>query len=329
MDILALYICEETYTKKNGREFVEYSMSDVDKAVISKLFSIGHNVYMQEYDGSFLKNFKNSYDVIFNLCDGLENDNTFQEVKILKDIEKTKVPFTGNTLKTVKRCIDKGRVKKILIKEGIKTPRFQIFREGNEKFKNLEFPLIVKPLKTDAACGLKVDSYVKTEKRLYKKVNEVIKTNQQPALVEEYIEGDEFSVPIMGNEKSVGLPPVRIRFCKSFRNKPRILSYTAKWGGPWNLEKGIKPHIPKNLNLKLKKQLLSTAWKSFKAVGGSGYATVDTRVDKEGNIFVLEVNPNCYMGPRSDSAMAARSIGMDYEQFLEKIIKLGLKRKRN
>ena len=327
MNILALYICEEVYRKKKGGNIVEYNISDTDKQISARLKAIGHNVAIAEYSRQFLKSSAKNYDIIFNLCDGLEGDNTFQEIKILRDIEETGIPFTGNNANAVKKCNDKGLTKRILITKGLRTPRFQIFRTGKEKLKDLNFPLFVKPLKSDAAYGIKADSFVRTEKKAYKKIKEIIKVYKLPALVEEYIDGREFSVPVVGCSKSLGLPPIEIRYGGYYTNKPKILSYTAKWNFKSRLWYNVETIVPKDITGKLKKKLCSTAWKSFKALKCSGYGTVDMKVDVQGRIFVLEVNPNCYIGPNCDSAKAAKEMGMDYGQFLQKIVELGMERK--
>jgi D-alanine-D-alanine ligase len=268
------------------------------------------------------------YDVVFNLCDGLEDDLDFVEFQVLRDIEKTSIPFTGNSLRTVKLCNDKRKIKQVLVKKGILTPNFQVFKSAEQKLRSdMKFPLIVKPVCADAAVGIYADSVVNNEKQLRQRVKRVLVRHNQPAaLVSEYIEGRDLTIPVLGKKKVIVLDPTELKYLRSFRNKPNILSYAAKWhkGRPVykdsiTLVKNARNRFSKEELEKIK----SVADATYRAVGCSGYATVDARLDKDGTVFVIEINPNCWIGPRSDTALSLKkNYGIGYPEMIDKIVRI-------
>lgn len=328
MRVLALYLKEFEYKKVSGRNVLVENVSATDRQVLDALHSLGHDAVMMEYDKSSLKSVKGNFDLVFNLCDGLENDEDFQEVPILKSIEKLDIPFTGNSAKVVKNCCDKSVIKRALVKNCILTPQFQVFRKSAQNIKSsLNFPLIVKPLCTDGGVGITSKSVVKNKSELKKQLKKCIKENHQPAIVEEFIDGREFCVPVLGNKV---LPPVEIVF-KTSKNLPGILSYDAKWNksSKFYLQSRIcvRNKVSRNFPIGLKQSIENSALKTFRAMGCSSYASVDIRVNKEGKIFVLEINPNCWIGRGSDFVRSAESIGISYLELMYRIMELSKNKK--
>lgn len=330
MRVLALYIKEIDY-KKVGKKKVEVKKTNfTDKRIISVLRSLGHEVVPMEYDKSRLASVKGQFDLIFNLADGLENDNDFQEIPILKNIEKLKIPYTGNSSKAIKDCYDKSNIKRNLVKKGVRTPVFQVFKDYNQQLRgSLRFPLIIKPLFTDGGVGINDSSVVYDKKQFKKQLKKCISENKQPALAEEYVEGRDFCVPVLGG---MALPPVECTFSKTFfKNRPKIMTYDVKWAGESHpdyhytyfvLRDKVNRKFPESLNRAVK----SAAEKTFKVMGCTAYATVDIRVNDKGEIFVIEINPNCWIDKYSDSAKAAKSVGISYHEFINRIIKLSKKK---
>jgi len=305
MRILALYLKEYIEKRVNGKKQVIATMPGTDRAICK-------------------------YDVIFNLCDGLEDDNNFVEFSALTAIEKTKIPFTGNGLKTIRLCNDKRGIKKTLVKNNIPTANFQIFKKSTQKLRSdMKFPLIVKPVCADAAVGIYADSVVKNEKDLKKRITRVLKTHQQPAaLVEEYIEGRDLIIPVMGKKKIKVLDPTELKYMRSYEKRPKILSYGAKWDKGKPIYKDcitLVKNPDKRFSKKDRARIDSIAKRVYKATGCSGYATIDARLDKNGNIFVIEINPNCWIGPKSDTALTLdKNKGIDYTSMISKIVKIAL-----
>ena len=328
MRILALYLKEYIEKRVNGKKQVVACMPGSDRSVCKALETKGHKITRMPYDPENTLKVDKKYDVIFNMCDGLEDDNNFVEFKVLKDLEKTGIPFTGNTLKTVKLCNDKRNIKKALVKNNISTANFQIFKSHNQKLRSdLRFPLIVKPVCADAAVGIYADSVVKNEKDLREKIKRVLKAHKQPAaLVEEYIDGRDLIIPVLGKKKITVLDPTELHYMRSFKNRPKILSYGAKWHKKKSIYKDcitFKKNVNKRFSKADLKKIRSTAAAVYKATGCSGYATVDARLDKKGNVFVIEINPNCWIGPKCDTAMSFKVMkGIDYPGMIDKIVRI-------
>ncbi|MBN1644824.1 ATP-grasp domain-containing protein [Candidatus Woesearchaeota archaeon] len=324
MNILALYLKEVDY-KKVGKKKVEVKrVNFTDKRIVKVLRSLGHSVDWMEYSKERLSSVKDGYDLIFNLADGLENDNDFQEIPILRQIEKLDIPYTGNSSKVIKDCYDKSNIKRTLIKKGIKTPKFQVIKNKKQKLdSSLRFPLILKPLFTDGGVGITDDSVVYNEIKFKRQLKKCLKEHAQPVLVEEYIDGRDFCVPVVGGR---AFPAVECTFSKRvFKNRPKIMTYDVKWATgtkDYNLTYfNIRNKIQRNFSFELKKSITKTAEKAFKAMGCTAYASVDIRA-RGNEIFVIEINPNCWIDKFSDSAKSAKSIGVSYNKFIEKIVKL-------
>ncbi|MBD3361692.1 ATP-grasp domain-containing protein [Candidatus Woesearchaeota archaeon] len=329
MNILAVYL-KEIHYKKVGNKDVEVRKTNfTDKRIVETLRSLGHNVDWLEYDKSKLRSVRGKYDLIFNLADGLENDNEFQEIPILKNIEKTGIPYTGNSSKAIKSCYDKANIKRILLKNGVSTPDFQIFRKYSQKLKkDLGFPLIVKPLYTDGGVGITDKSVVYNEKQFRKQVKKCIVENNQPALIEEYIVGRDFCVPVIGRR---AFSPMECTFSsKVFKNRPKIMTYDVKWAGESNKDYHytyfiLRDKLNRNYSGELDKKIKSAAEKAFKVMGCTAYGTVDIRTNNKEDVFVIEVNPNCWIDKYSDTFKSVKSQGYSYPEFIEKIIKLNKK----
>ncbi|MBD3304543.1 ATP-grasp domain-containing protein [Candidatus Woesearchaeota archaeon] len=332
MRVLALYLKEFIEKRVNGRKQVVACMPGTDRSICKALQLKGHKVTKLAYTPGKSIKLDKKYDVIFNLCDGLEDDNEFVEFQVLKGVEKTGIPFTGNSLKTIKLCNDKRRIKQVLVKKGISTPNFQVFKSFEQKLRSdMHFPLIVKPVCADAAVGIYADSVVNNEKQLRQRIKRVLERHEQPAaLVSEYIEGRDLIIPVMGKRKIKVLDPTELRYLRSFCKRPKILSYAAKWHKSKPIYKDSITLV-KNADRRFSKNELrkvkSAAAAAYRAVGCSGYATVDARLDKQGNVFVIEVNPNCWIGPKSDTALSLKkNYCVDYPDMIDKIVKIAVRK---
>lgn len=332
MRVLALYIKEERERNFKGNKKTIECMPNTDKAICRALKKKGHDVVKLDYDSGKLFDIAKDFDVIFNLCDGLEDDTDFIEFKVLQDIERTGIPFTGNRLNTIKLCNDKRKIKETLVKNNILTPAYQVFKSPDEKLDpKVNFPVIVKPVCADAAVGIYADSVVNNAKDLKDKVKRVLEVHEQPAaLVSEYIEGKDLTIPVLGNKNVSVLFPTELKYVRSYKNRPNILSYGAKWakGKPIYKDCITFTKNPKKRFSRAELDLIdSVARKVYNAVGCSGYATVDARLDKKGNLFVIEINPNCWIGPRSDTALSlSANYGVDYPGMVDKIVRIALER---
>jgi D-alanine-D-alanine ligase len=330
MQILALYLKEFIEKRVNGKKQIIACMPRTDRTICKALELKGHKITRMQYTSQKSLKLEKEYDVIFNLCDGWEDDNNFIEFSALTAIEKTKIPFTGNSLNTIKLCNDKRKIKQTLVENKIPTANFQVFEKANQKLRaDMNFPLIVKPVCSDAAVGIYADSVVNNEKDLKKCVKRVLEVHNQPAaLVSEYIDGRDLIIPVIGKKRIKVLDPTELKYMRSYKNRPNILSYNAKWAKGKPIYKDcitLVKNVYKRFSEKELANIKAIAAKTYKAMGCSGYATVDARLDKNGNIFVIEINPNCWIGPKSDTALTLlKNQGMNYSDMIEKIVKIAL-----
>jgi len=328
MRILALYLKEEIETRINGRKKLIERIPASDLQVCKALEELGYFVEKMPYDSKKGLKLNKSYDLIFNLCDGLENDPEFIEFKVLKDIEKTGIPFTGNKLKAVMLCNDKRKIKKVLVRNGILTPRYQVFTSTKQMLSTfLKFPLMVKPACADGAVGIYADSVAHNEDSLKKNIKRIIEYHEQPALVEEYIDGRDLITPVIGKSELTVLNPAETRYLRSYKHRPKILSHSAKWDSGKPIYKDcitLVKNAEKRFTGQELKSIKSTAARVYKAMGCDGYATVDARLDKNGNLYIIEINPNCWIGKNSDTALAFKADGLDYNMLIARIIKTAM-----
>lgn len=266
-------------------------------------------------------------DVIFNLCESIYGDASF-EMNIPALLDLLRVPYTGSPALTLGLCQDKGKVKDILSSQGILTPRYKIFEQEVGALKGNIFPIIVKPLHEDGSLGITRESVVRDNEGLNRQIRYVLEKYHQPALVEEYIEGRELNVGLLEtNGKVSPLPISEIDYSEFPEGVPRICSYEAKWVQDSIEYQKSKPICPAPLEWVMQKRVEHLALKVFKLFGCRDYARVDMRIDREGKIYILEVNPNPDISPHSGMARAIRVQGMTYSEFIGKVIEKALQRK--
>jgi D-alanine-D-alanine ligase len=316
----------------------EYGVIDEMKAVQRALKPSGHEVNIVPVALDILKLIEhlknNPPDMIFNLCESVDGDPT-QEMNIAALFELLKVPYTGSRALTLGIALNKSRVKEILNFYHIPTAAHYICAEadkfmenGFERVKD-KFPLIVKPSREDASIGIDNDSVVRNETLLKKRIQYIIEEYKQPALVEEFIEGREINVSVVGNYKNSDdditvFPISEIDFTGLPENLPKIVSYNSKWmykTPEFEFTKAVCP--AKNLSPELEKKIQYYAKQVYRIVGAADYARVDFRV-KGDTPYVLELNPNPDISSDVDSdtgfTRSGKAYGWTYEELIQNII---------
>ncbi|HZX13190.1 MAG TPA: ATP-grasp domain-containing protein, partial [Thermodesulfobacteriota bacterium] len=188
----------------------------------------------------------------------------------------------------------------------------------------LNFPLIIKPNLEDGGLGIDSKSVVWDVKSLQKKVKATINEFRKPVIVEEYIDGREFNVSILGDDVlAVGEVEFRLP-----QGKPRVVSYKAKWDKESDEYKGTVPVYPASLNRKTENRIKNIAMKAFRAIGCRDYARVDLRMDSLGRIYVIEVNPNPDISPESGFSKALKAAGISYKAFVNQVVGFAIQRKK-
>jgi len=283
--------------------------------VIPVKFSPGITDYLKE----------SGIDILFNICEGFRNDN-LGEAYAAAMFEQSGIPFTGSDFFTLALCMDKARVKELLHCHGLPTPEYQIFRSHHERLSDkLQFPLIVKPLHEDGSIGIYADSVVDSEEELRKAVNKIITVYGQPALVEEYIEGRELNVSIIGNPPNLELLPISEIIFETPPGIPRIVSYEAKWVRDSIQYQKTPGRCPAELDPELLEIIRSICKKTYVITGCRDYARVDLRLRGE-TPFIIEVNPNPAKYVDSGFVRSAEAAGLTYRDLCFTIIKKTMER---
>ncbi len=297
------------------------------------LEELGYRVSVMNVDGNvfrlidYLRSEKP--DLIYNLVECVENESQ-QEMNVAGIYELLKIPYTGASALTLGTALHKARVKEILSYHGIKTPRFHLVRPDEKDFMNghLRFPMIVKPSHEDASVGISDKSVVYNLNDLRKRVRYIIHEFDQPALVEEYIEGRELNVAILGNHPPVALPISEIDFSGLHEGMHKIVSYEAKWVHGTVEFEGTKGVCPAPLTALQEARIKDIALRSASLIGTRDYSRVDIRLNRDGVPYVLEVNPNPDISDDAGFARSARAYGLTFHQTIGKIVEIALERVR-
>jgi D-alanine-D-alanine ligase len=266
-------------------------------------------------------------DLVFNLFEGFcgypETEALVPE--ILAEME---IPCTGCPASALKLGLDKAKIKVLLKAAGIKTPDFQLLNPQILNRFRLGYPCIVKPRCEDASHGLSPRSVVNDLVSLKRQIGVVSNRYSGGALVEKFIDGREFNATILGDAECRILPVSEIVYSLP-SGMPRILTFAAKWEPDSPYFEGTNVVCPAEVEAEERELIAETAVAAFRIIGGQGYARVDMRMDHEGQINVIEVNPNPDISPGSGAVRQAEAAGMTYTQFIEKIVQLALYGKGN
>ena len=263
-------------------------------------------------------------DLIFNIAEGVEGRNREAQVPAL--CELLGVPYTGSDSATLAIALDKALCKKVLMQHDILTPKFQLMESARERLSpDLSFPLIVKPNAEGSSKGIEGSTSVcDTEEELRAAVKLCVERYRQPALVEEYIAGREFTVGLLGDKRPRVLAPMEICFRDTENERP-VYDYAVKQ--EW--EKHVFYQCPAKLTESEQKAMEKIARATFWALDCRDVARVDLRMAADGRIYVLEVNPLPGLTPGySDLVLIAQAIGIEYDSLIAEIMSGGLRRMR-
>jgi D-alanine-D-alanine ligase len=271
---------------------------------------------------------KFSPDVIFNFVESVEGISSY-EYCTAGLFELLGFEYTGNTPFCLGNCLHKERTKNILRSFKIRTPKSFTFHKNTpvqlKKF-DLKFPVILKLLNEDASIGISEFSVVNNPDELKKQFEFLFETYKQDIIAEEYIDGRELNVAILGKN---ALPISEIDFTGLPDGFPKIVTYDGKWIAESIYYEYTKPKCPADLDKKLKKKITSLALEAFNALSCRDYARVDIRVDKSGKPYVIEVNPNPDISEDSGFARAAAAKGISYAELLFTIANFAISRRKN
>jgi D-alanine-D-alanine ligase len=275
---------------------------------------------------------KDDSEVIFNLCESLGGvDQHATNVAAL--LELLRKPFTGTGSFGLTLAQDKGLAKKLFHFHGIRGPKFSVMDAGQVEWSDaLRFPLFVKPVNTDSSIGIDDKAVVRNVKELMERISFIHTDIGAPALIEEYIEGREVFVTVLGNERMEALPVLEWDFSKV--KGAKFATAEAKWDKK-SAAYSAPQVFPEDIPEPVRKRIQEAALDAARALKILDYGRVDLRVrqskkerDDGWEFYILEVNPNPYLDAKAEVAMAAKKHGLSYADLIEKIVRLAVRRKR-
>jgi D-alanine-D-alanine ligase len=302
---------------------------EVEDEVSEALLKLGHEPVMYELDGtqkSLLGLARLDCDLVFNLAESFAGDDT-ADFKIAAFLDLLGKNYTGTGANGLMLALDKGVAKKIFAFHGIHTPVFaKCFRGRLDFSHDLHFPVIVKPAREDGSIGIEFSAVVNSIRELMERMDWLHANFDSPVLIEEYIEGREMYVGIIGNDKPEALPVVELDLSKLPDGTPRIAAAEVKWGKGTKAYRDTKSAVATDLPEETVLLLQKTAVAAYQALEVRDYGRVDMRLQPDGRVQVIEVNPNPWLSSRAEFVMAARKSGRSYTRLIEEIVELATAR---
>jgi len=265
-------------------------------------------------------------DIVFNLAESFGGRSAL-ESNVAALLNLLGLRYTGSSPAGLILAGDKTLTKKVLTFHGILTARFAtVFRGAVDWAGDIGFPLILKPPQEDASLGITQKSIVNDVQELLQTISSLQTEYQGPVLAEEFIDGREFYVGVLGNSDAKALPVMELDFSGYPEGIPKIASWEAKWGDEGDEKgaefEGTKSIFPTDLSDELTERMQKVALDAFNALRLRDYARVDLRVNAKEEIYVIEVNPNCYLEKKAEFASAAGKSGIEYPALIERILEL-------
>jgi D-alanine-D-alanine ligase len=263
--------------------------------------------------------------IVFNLMEAFAGVTTFDQ-NVVSYLELLGLPYTGCNPRGLILARDKALSKKLLAYHRIRVPEFTVVRPGRKVAlpKRLTFPLIVKSLFFEASTGISQASVVENHDLLARRVTFIHEKLGTAAIVEQFIDGRELYVGVIGNERLDVLPPWEMSFAQMAENRWKIATERVKWSTQYQKKHGIVTNRAR-LDAATIERMQRIAKRAYRALDLSGYARIDVRMDEEERIYVLEANPNPNMAYGEDFSESAEAHGVAYERLLDRLIALGLR----
>src|SRR6202030_3679354 len=300
--------------------------------IFDALSKLGHEPSYYVLDGrpqSLYALGKCGADLVFNLTESYAGDDT-KEMNVAAYMDLLGLPYTGAGPHAHFLAQDKATAKKMFAFHEIRTPFFATAYRGSiDHAHDVKFPLIVKPQSEDGSIGIDAEAVVTGVKELMERVEYVQNEFDSPALIEEYIEGREIYAAILGSyEKVEVLPLVELDLSKLPEGTPRIASRDVKFETDSKAYKLTKSKIVEDLDEATAQKLQETAIAAYRAVKLRDYGRIDMRLTPEGEVYVIEANPNPWLSSKHEFAMAAKKSGRSYTQLIGEIVELAVDRNR-
>jgi D-alanine-D-alanine ligase-like ATP-grasp enzyme len=302
-------------------------------AVETALHEGGHEVVRIEADAELYHELRTAKpDIVFNIAEGVRGESRESQVPAI--CEFLGIPYTGSGVLTTALCLDKARTKQVLAQHGLVTPAYRVATQPLVDTTALRFPLIVKLLHEGSSMGLTPDSVVDDIEALNRQIHRLVSTYGQPALVEEFISGREFTVGVLGNAALTVLPIVEIEFLQPyginlFQPDDPLLD---KLDTDQPLLVNPKLHearCPALLDARLERRIRETAERAYRALDCRDWCRMEMRLGADDRLYLLELNPIAGIDPTYLLPRAAAAAGWSYARLINEILDHALERTRN
>lgn len=331
LKILLLFDLSVKISPDDYKEYWDTPDWKTEKDVKNTLKKLGHEVIplgvFNDIEPILQTVQKEKPDLVFNMIEAFSGNRDL-EPDMTSLLQLMGVHFTGASPLGLRLCKDKGLTKIILNYHRIRTPDFLIAKKSSppKSLKKFKFPAFIKPLQLESSEGISQSSYVENEKEALARVKFVHESLGVDAIVEEYIEGRELYVSVLGNEKLTVFPHRELFFKEVPDDEPKFATYRSKWDKDYRKKWGIDTGYVKNMPESLQKKINETCKKIYKLLSIEGYGRIDLRIKESGEIYFIEANPNPSIGKNEDYALSATRDGLSYDDLLSRIISLALQR---
>jgi D-alanine-D-alanine ligase len=279
-----------------------------------------------EADEDIAENLKKAQpDMVFNIAEGINSPSRESQVPVI--CELLGIPYTGSDPFTLAACLNKARAKEVMSFHHIPTPAFQVLTHPKEPLNGLKFPVIVKPLWEGSSMGIRDDSLVFDRSDIPSRVERIVSEYRQPAILESFLSGREFTAALLGNGEGLRvLPLVEIDFLTLPEGASRIYSYEAKWvwdtpGAPLKIFT-----CPAEIEREMEMAIAYLCKEAYVALGCRDWCRIDVRLDESMKPHVLELNPLPGILPDPDEnscfPKAARAAGMSYGDLIREVVRI-------
>lgn len=259
--------------------------------------------------------------VVFNLCEALGGDSA-AESDVARLIERIGMPITGSPAASLELARRKDHVNAMLGSAGLPVPPWTVLANGGPLPAWHAYPAIVKPAAEDGSVGITCDSVARSAAEMMTAVAEA--NGRRPLLIQAFVGTRELAVGLVGD---VALPVAEIDFSDMPAGRPRLVSYDAKWSSGSVDDRGTRPVCPASLEPEVAERASALARSAWLLVGGRGYGRVDLRLDDDGGLYVIEVNPNPDLDPNAGLARMAAAAGWSYDTLVSRILREAVTRR--
>ena len=296
--------------------------------VLEALKGNGYHAFLHELrdEAALLALARTEADLVFNMVEAYAGDDG-REAHVAAFLDLLELRYTGSGPQALFLAQDKAVAKKIFEFHHILTPRFAVSYRGRlEHIDDLHFPLIVKPAAEDGSVGIDAGAVVGSLRELLERIERLEHQFDCPALIEEFIEGREIYVGVLGNDKPVALPPVELDLSRLPQGMPRIAGREVKWDKGSEAYELTRSAAARDLDDGTLRRVQDTAVQVYAALKLRDYGRVDMRLTPDGRVYVIEANPNPWLAPEAELAIAAGQAGRSYRELIGEIVELALAR---